>query len=398
MARERERRDYFGVAASLLAFFMLLGAARASEPDRQGEARGKSLDIPPNTWVVRKTPPFPGSIGKASKHVRLVYDSDRHLVYAWGGDYCVATGCSGHREFWSYDVAKDVWTLILDNEASKTQGFPTGRCLPAMAYDSTRKVVWMTGGEDVYTTEQGKLIKGGLWAFIPETRTWRKKGPANYEIPRRKGGTQLEYAAYDPFRDELIIPAFDSGSGSLMATFSLRNIDLNEPKIVNGWAFSGLGADEPLLGKLSFALDTRRQRAVMYLSKKGETWSYDLKSRRASLLKKQMLPAKSVFGMIYDSVNDRVALFGGYDNHEGAKNVKPLNDLWIFDPDRNEWSKLNASGAIPPPRKGETIAFDAENNVIVQTGGTGGWQGREADRFGYNGGEIFLLRLGTGRP
>jgi len=379
-------------AAWLVLLSLTLGVVPAWA-QRASQSDAKSPDLPLNTWVVRKSPPYPQSIAKASKHVRLVYDSDRHLVYAWGGDYCVQTGCPGHREVWSYDPLTSNWALLIDSELAKTRGFPAGRCLPAMAYDSTRKVVWMTGGEDVYGDEQGKLGHGGLWAFSPEKRSWIKKGPANFESARKKGGNQLEYMAYNPLADELVLPGHDGGSGSLIATFSLKNVDLDDSKLVDAWSFAGLGTEEPLTGKISFAFDTRRNRGVMYLPKKGETWSYDFKSRRATLLKKQALPPKSVFGMVYDSVNDWVALFGGYNDYEGSKNTKSLNDLWVFDPERNEWTKPPIAGNIPP-RKGETIVFDSHNNVIVQTGGTGGWQ-EGVDRFGYNGGEVFLIRLGT---
>ncbi|MGH7847293.1 MAG: kelch repeat-containing protein [Candidatus Binatia bacterium] len=390
MTKTRE----FGGEIDLSRRAFLLGCAialwgapegRAQSPAQENE--GQALNLPANTWVARKAPRFPGSIGAASKHVRLTYDPDRRVVYAYGGDYCVATGCSGHRELWSYDVALNKWTLLVDNETSKTRGYPTGRCLAAMAYDSKRKVLWMTGGEDVYGDEGRTLIKGSLWSFNPDTRTWARRGPANYQSARKAGSPQLEYMIYDALSDRLFLPA----DNNLVGFFSLKQAD-GEARIVDAWSFRRIEANDPSLGKISFALDTKRNRAILYLPKRNETWSYNLATHRMSFLSRQALPAKSVFGMVYDSVNDVVVYFGGYTDYEGSPNVKALNQTWVLNLEKNEWRRLEVTGSIPPPRKGETLTFDSHNNVLVQMGGTGGWQ-NGVDKAGYDGSEVFLLRL-----
>jgi len=114
--------------------------AFVTEPLAQGALPGSSLDIPVDTWVARPLPPkFPDSPGAPSKHVQLAYDTDRHVVYLYGGDYCVfepALGsdrCSSHEEVWSYDAARDKWALLLDQRAAMQPGWPKGSCQASFA-------------------------------------------------------------------------------------------------------------------------------------------------------------------------------------------------------------------------------------------------------------------------
>ena len=99
--------------------------------------------------------------------------------------------------------------------------------------------------------------------------------------------------------------------------------------------------------------------------------------------------------MVYDSANDKIALVHGYDGHEGGI-ANPLNAVWVLDrnpasANLNKWSHLGVGGAQPTPRKGETIAFDVANNVIVQFGGRG-WDSQP------DASDVYLLRLGGTSP
>ncbi len=361
------------------------------------------LNLPVNTWVVRKVPKSSNTIWNASKHIRLTYDSDRHLVYLWGGDYCVSYGggdnCRASREeFWSYDVVKDQWQLLLDQAAADAPGLPRGRCKPGMAYDSRRKLVWMTTGQERHDHYHANLGSGGLWAFDPARHTWWRAGPAPDEESAhvRVSQTEVEYMAYDPHSDALFAPArSDTGWEWMFLEFPLAGVAFGQGAAHDNWRGRRIPAQDNTMGALSFAVDTRRNRAILYLPDKGETWSYDFAQKRAERLARQPLPPKCVFGMLYDARNDKVVLFGGYSDYEGLPTAKPLNDLWVFDFASKRWTKPALAGSFPPPRKGETIVYDSYNDVIVQFGGTGGWQD-SVDQYGYDGNEIFLLRLDFG--
>ncbi len=326
----------------------------------------------------------------------MTYDEDRRLIYFWGGDYCVSYGshdrCASHEEFWSYDVLADRWSLLLDQTAANTPGFPRGRCLAAFVHDPKRKVVWMTGGEERYDHYDRGLLSGGLWAFDPALGRWSREAPApdSSEVGSTES-REVQAMAHDWGADQLFVPAYSGGSGAFVARLPLTWLRGGRA-VKHSWQREFSLPDEPTIGEATLAMDTRRRRAILYLATRGQTYAYDLASRRAVLLNSQILPANDEFGMVYDSVNDVVVLFGGFDAFQGSPSARPLNDLWIFSPRTNHWTKPSLAGATPSPRHGDNLAFDSWNNALVLWGGTGGWQS-EIDEFGQTGSEIFLLRL-----
>ena len=74
-------------------------------------------------------------------------------------------------------------------------------------------------------------------------------------------------------------------------------------------------------------------------------------------------PARDYSVMAYDSVRDRMLLFGGADSNE-----TPFGDLWAYDLGRDTWSELKPTGLRPGARAWHAMAFD---NAL--------WGGRVAD-------------------
>ena len=76
-------------------------------------------------------------------------------------------------------------------------------------------------------------------------------------------------------------------------------------------------------------------------------------------------PARIENGLVYDSVHQRLVMFGGYDL-DGNR----LNDIWEYDGAAKVWSEVTPlTGAQPAPRSGEAMAFDPVRNVVVLFGG-----------------------------
>src|SRR5712692_1503078 len=389
----------------LLCTVVLIGvAAVAPRTAAQSTPDPRPAAFPPNQWVLRKTPAFPGGIGAPSKHVRLTYDTTRHVIYFWGGDYCVSDPmfpdrCDSHEELFSYDVAADRWQPVVNQTQAVAAGFPRGRCLPGMAYDPVHDVLWMTSGSERFDQYAPGLRPGGIWSFDLTTKRWTRQGPSpDGESKKvRAINTNVEDLVYDPVSKSLFtFTRDDPNSNDVAFFFSLKDINLADGRSKDNWSAHGLATlNDETMGAYSFAVDTKRNRAIVYLPKFGETWAFDFSTRKMRRLVKQTLPAKSVFGMVYDSGNDAVVFFAGYNNYEGEPHVQPLNDLWVLDLTKNSWSKPALTGKIPSPRKGESLVYDSANQVLVQMGGTGGWQDGP-DSFGYHGTEVFLLRLQLG--
>lgn len=349
--------------------------------------------IPINTWVVRAAPPFPLSPGMPNKHVQITYDSRRHVLHFYGGDYCAGdrSSCNSHEEIYRYDVATDTWSVLLDRAGANTDGFPRGRCIAAMAYDAARDVIWMHAGQERHNEYYAGLESGGLWAFDLTTERWIRHGISMTERTTQPAAYELAFMRYDPVNDALLQPSPSSN----VARFPLAGMSVTAGAI-DAWQSSGsLPTEEYLTGNTAFAIDTTRGRAVFYLGESGETWGYDLRTGATELLSSERLRPWSTFGIAYSSADDSFVVFGGLDAYEGDGSSGSYGDqLYVLDAGSSDWRELALPGDVPTPRKGENITYDEHNDVFVLYGGTGGGQGiGELDERGYDGSEIFLLRL-----
>jgi hypothetical protein len=69
--------------------------------------------------------------------------------------------------------------------------------------------------------------------------------------------------------------------------------------------------------------------------------------------------------LVYDSVSNRVVMFGGYD-----LNWNRLNDIWEYNGATKTWVDVTPqSGPLPTRRSGHTMAFDPIRRVIILFGG-----------------------------
>ena len=79
----------------------------------------------------------------------------------------------------------------------------------------------------------------------------------------------------------------------------------------------------------------------------------------------QAAPARIEDGFVYDSVSDRMVMFGGYD-----LDFNRLNDIWEYNAATKTWIEVTpATGAAPAPRSGHAMAFDPTRRVIIVFGG-----------------------------
>lgn len=72
---------------------------------------------------------------------------------------------------------------------------------------------------------------------------------------------------------------------------------------------------------------------------------------------------------VYDQVRRRLVVFGG----TGDRGL--LNDLWAFDLATSQWSRLEASGTPPEPRRGHDAVYDPVGHQMVV------WAGQQGERF-----------------
>ncbi|MFX0170329.1 MAG: kelch repeat-containing protein [Candidatus Hodarchaeota archaeon] len=69
--------------------------------------------------------------------------------------------------------------------------------------------------------------------------------------------------------------------------------------------------------------------------------------------------------MVYDSVQKRGILFGGYGNYPEI-----FNDTWSYDVTNNLWTELD-SKTNPTKRVGHAMAYDSRSQKVIMFGGAG---------------------------
>jgi hypothetical protein len=396
-----ERREFVGI----LAAGLLHATGSAAVPPL---ASVQLESFPANSWVVRRAPHWPLSPGAPAKHVRLIYDTDLHCVYLWGGDYCVpyppgASGgtdrCNSHEEFWKYDINTDQWTLLLDQSRANRSGWPRGRCLAAMQgmYDSKRKGVWMLGGDERHDHYAPGLQSGGLWLFNPAIKTWTRVG----DVPRMSdgGAYEIQYGVLDPVKDQLVIATNGPFHEEILHYDIAAGVWSTE-----SWAG---GPKDPVMYGIPFVFDPTRRVGWFYnwceMSSPcvgpSKLWTYNLDTRAWTLMNTNTnVRPKATSGLAYHAKLDALVLFGGDDREEGADGLTLLNETWVYDIKKNRWWKPNLGGAIPTPRKGESLLYATAQDLLMVWGGNGFQDPGTPDQGGFVGPEVFLLKLERADP
>jgi len=97
----------------------------------------------------------------------------------------------------------------------------------------------------------------------------------------------------------------------------------------------------------------------------NNTWKYNYSSNTWQILSITTSPrARSNHGMVYDSKNQQIILFGGLD----TKTYDQLNDTWIFNLNENQWTQLNISNS-PPVRSDMSFYYDDVLEALIIFGG-----------------------------
>jgi Galactose oxidase, central domain len=90
-------------------------------------------------------------------------------------------------------------------------------------------------------------------------------------------------------------------------------------------------------------------------------------------------PARSLSSAVYDETNNRMVVFGG-------TNGSLLGDVWVLTNANGlsgtpAWVQLAPTGTAPMPRSGHTAVYDAINNLMIVYGGTIGTNKEASDTW-----------------
>jgi N-acetylneuraminic acid mutarotase len=208
---------------------------------------------------------------------------------------------SSFNETWSYDSALNTWTNLIP-----TGSLPAARAQHQMVYDSVNGKVIMFGG---LVAPAGAQL-GDTWAYDPVANTWANLNPTG-DVPEARDSHSM---------------VFDSATGQVI--------------LFGGWS-DGTSTHV------------------------NDTWAYDPAANTWTNLEPtgDVPTVRGGQCMIYDQDQDRVILFGGWDESTY------FNDIYAYDPNANTWTNLNPAGDVPSVRYGHKMVYDPTAGTVVLFGG-----------------------------
>lgn len=244
---------------------------------------------------------------------------------------------------WTY--AMGAWTSV-----GKTLS-PSARSGHALVADASRVVVFGGTALDEKTMPPATTFPNDTWAF---TSAWAELTKIMTPPTGRSGAA----VAFDEVRGEVVLYGGFAGQ-ELAETWTFKG---------DAWAKHSLAQPPPALAQASMAFDAARKETVLFggrvaseppdISSKTWIWSGTDWTPRDTVVGPT---ARYAAAMAYDSVRQRIVLFGG------TGGVTPEGDTWEWDGEA--W--LLTASAGPPPRSGAAMAYDPTRRHMVLFGGLG---------------------------
>lgn len=289
----------------------------------------------------------------------VVHDARRHRFLRFGGHihyFVHGTPQPGESdELWGLTIDRfERWTL-------EQRGPP-----PAMAGMS----LLLDPGADRLITLGGYSMRNGVWGMLEQldlgdTTSWRPLPVAGDEPPARR----MQSAAADPVRQRVVMFGGSTPTGALGDGWLL---DLHEPASWTRLDSLSL-APSPRYGS-GMVYDPINDRMLLFGGRDdtghtyAETWQLSLAGvpTWSPLALPTSPPARSHAAIVYDSIRQRVALFGGR-SPDGV----PLRDTWYLPlAEGATWVLADSSDVLPRERWAAAAAFDPEHDRMVVLNGT----------------------------
>ncbi len=253
------------------------------------------------------------SVPPARAYASAVYNGTLNKMILFGGAGGFASPC--YNDVWVLSNANGQTGTPVWNNLSANGTPPAGRFQHSVAYNATTDTMVLFGGSSC----EAETVYNDTWWLINASGTngtpqWIQITPSN--PPTARAG---QTAVYNAAKDAMIVYGGNEGNGTTLLD----------------------------IATLSNATHT------------GSAWSDDVLSG----------PALSLHSAVYDSVHDRMMVFGGYDSYSGEWNS-------------GNWILFNASGGIrswievfpggstsAPPTLAHTAVYDPPLNRMIVFGG-----------------------------
>ena len=333
LARGSTLRRIMLAVSTLLLMSAVLGLA--------GEQAGSDEEI---SW----TNANPAAAPSLRHGHAMAYDTESDRVILVGGHNGRAFFPT---ETWAYDFENNTWTKM--EPATR----PSGRDLPAMAYDSQSDRAILFGG----TTGFGNNF-GDTWAYDFNTNAWTNLNPTTGPASRANHAM-----AYDAESDRVILFGGGTGGGTETADNETWAYDFDN----NTWTSMNPATGPSRRVAHAMAYDSQSDRVILFGgSGSDETWAYDFDNNSWTKMEPAAGPSsRNKHAMAYDAESDRIVLFGG---GAGASLPPPSSALrdetWAYDYNTNTWTNMTPAMG-PDPRFAHSMAYDGESDRVILFGG-----------------------------
>ncbi len=254
-------------------------------------------------------------------------------------------------------LVQTVWSQLTPAGES-----PSARSEHAAAYDTTNALLVVFGGWD-----SSNVTNNETWAYDATANSWANAAPAG-TLPAARAQHQMVY---------------DAVSGKVIMFGGILKSDGDQLK--DTWAYDAAaktwtelqptGASPSARSSFSMVYDDLDQKIILFggWDKAGsahlsDTWAYDPAANTWT----DMAPtgtapsARGSHALAYDPVENKIVLFGGTDS------TTYFDDTWVYDVATNTWAQVTPAGETPPARAGHRLAYDPSSATVVLFGG---WNG-----------------------
>jgi len=345
----------------LVCLLVPLGAAACSTGENPGtgatssagQTSNATTDQPkttttlvPGTWMAVKPH---GSLpaGRLGGSLVCLAGSKRLVLFGgWGGS------AGYYADLWSFDLATDTWT---DLKPSGTG--PSARALQAMAYDPTSSKLIVFGGYD------GKTYYDDTWAYDLTANSWTAVRSGGVAPAARQGHSLV----YDPVSKKMILFGGFNGRVEYNDTWAY------DPALGTWKNLAPQGSLPDARDSQTMAYDPDDKVVLLFggwssTVQYGDTWAYDPAQNTWTVIQAagRGPTARALAQMVYDPATKRMVLFGG------GTSSTTLSDVWLFDYAARSWTPTAATEGGPSARAGHGLVYESSNNDLMMFGGSDG--------------------------
>jgi N-acetylneuraminic acid mutarotase len=272
----------------------------------------------------------------------VVYDESNQQVILFGGSTANQWG-SDLSDTWIFNCTSNTW------EKLNSAYHPPIRSDHSMVYDSINKQVILFGGWSPDT-----------WIFDLQSKQWSEITTAIRPVARRSAGMY-----FDPVNEKAVL-----FGGYLNNDSHAGDMWIFDP-VDNTWTEIFPSSKPVARYGHSLVYDSVNQLGFLFGGRvtalQSETWAFNYSSNSWTLLNPTQKPkARYWHDAVFDTNQERMILFGGDDEGLG----RSRNDIWMFNPKTNEWTEIFPD-IQPIPRTNHKMVYDSLNQRIILFGGLG---------------------------